>query len=329
MRSSTSAQLPAAPENLVAFLQRYRSFAIVGHVDPDGDALGSQIALGSALERTGARVHLVNPGPFDRQEITPLEERFAARIGLAPVDAIIVVDCSSADRIGPVADELTGHPVAVIDHHRTGTPFGDVLFVDPDIPANTILILSVIEALGLEPTQDEAEALFLGLATDTGFFRFLDAGERLALDVAARLVACGVSPRAVEARIASGRSYGSRRLLARMIDRSTAVDGGRGRVTWQCLDDDHEFGTRRDTDALYRLLLTTEGVEAVAVVREKEGGCTVSLRSTDSFDVSALAASLGGGGHRRASGAFIKADLTAARERVESVLEDALRNHRE
>jgi len=208
----------------------------------------------------------------------------------------------------------------VIDHHQGNEATGDVLFVEPSCPAAAILVYRVIVALGLELTSQEANWLFLGLAADTGFFRFLSAGQDEAFLVAAALSRAGASPRLTDRQVASGRSLESRRLLSRMLGRIESLHGGAILLTWQSLADEREFGQRRDSDALHHLMLTVAGVRAIAVIREKEDGCSISFRAVDDIDVSLVAATFGGGGHQKAAGAFVRKELQFALPLLRSAL---------
>jgi phosphoesterase RecJ-like protein len=302
------------PAELLSFFQRYRDLTIVGHIEPDGDCIGSQLALASALERGGYVASVVNAGPFRRSEIAAFRDRFHPtlnNLGRKP-EAVVVVDSSSPDRIGPIAAEIEALPTAVIHHHASGRAFGDVRYVDSGFKATTSMILNVIEALGITVTKKEAELLFFGLATDTGFFRFLEAGEPGALREGARLVELGASPRSVERMISGRKSFESRQLLSRMLDRSERLAEGRAILTYQTKADLLEFGPNgRDSDTLYKLLLSVESTEVLAVVKEdpEQGGCTVSFRSNHSIDVGRIAVAYGGGGHKNAAGFFSPDDL--------------------
>ncbi|POQ98513.1 hypothetical protein AU468_13055 [Alkalispirochaeta sphaeroplastigenens] len=310
------------PEELKDFVLRYHSFAIAGHKEPDADCLGSQLALGSALRRLGKEVLLVNSGPFERQEILPFEHYFSPRPESASFEAVIIVDCSSADRIGPLADDIRGKPLAVVDHHASGERLQGVHFILPEVPAATILTLALIRSLGLDLTREEAEWLFLGLATDTGFFRFLAPHQHIAFLAAAELTQRGASPQGTDRFLSSGRSWESRQLIARLLQRAERLLEGSVLLTYQTAADEREFGRRRDSDALYRLLLAVEGVRVVALVKEKPRGCAISFRSTDTTDMGSLAASFGGGGHQKASGAFVEEPLNRFLPRLRQALLD-------
>jgi phosphoesterase RecJ-like protein len=294
------------PMEMVSFVARHDRLIIIGHLEPDADCVGSELALSLALERMGKKVQTANPGPFERQEIAQWGAHFITDPALidSQVTGAIIVDCSSPDRIDPFGPALENCELAVIDHHRSGTAFGSVRFVRPDVPANTILIAALIEKLTGNLTPEEAQPLFLGLVTDTGFFRFLESHEPVAFLAAARLSDCGASPRAAAAHLSSGRSWGSRRIIGKMLERAEQLQDGTVLLTYMTRKDEQSFGTRRDSDALNHLLLSIEGVRVIAVVKEKENGCTMSFRANDDTDVSQLAAGFGGGGHQKASGAF-------------------------
>lgn len=315
-------QLPPVCAAVLDFLTRYRRFLVLGHTDPDGDCVGSQLGLALGLRRLGKSVIVANEGPFDRQEIRSYAERFT-QFAVDPndFDAVVVLDCSTVDRIGFYQSAIVDKPVAVIDHHTSGTPFGDVRFVHPDIPATAMLVYTIICELVGAPSTEEAQLLFLGIATDTGFFRFVDEGSDLVFQVAAALTRAGASPRAVDTAINSGRSLASRYLIARMIDRVEVMGNQDALLTYQTRKDEREFGTRRDSDALYRLLLQVERVRVLVVVKERANGCAISFRSTDDINVGEIAAEFGGGGHPKAAGAFISDDLNGVldtlRERLE------------
>lgn len=326
-------QRKPVPDELLEFLRDFEHFHILGHMEPDGDCIGSQVALSLFLNRRKKSTRLANPGPFERTEIRHFASRFSTTLPPRERDkeAVVIVDCSTLDRIGELADQLEGRPVAVLDHHATGELFGDVRFIDASIPATTLLILATIEAFGLTPSKDEAEMLFFGLATDTGFFRFLDSRSRDVFEAASRLVEAGASPRDTSALISSGRTFASRKLIGRLLSRATAYAGGRFVLTYMTAEERNEFGKEnRDSDALYSLLLSIEGCEVIAFLREEsETVCKGSLRATSDLDVGEVASHLGGGGHQKASGFLNRDSLKGTMEKVVALVTERLegQNH--
>jgi phosphoesterase RecJ-like protein len=302
--------VPAVPEELIRFIKTGSKFLVAGHKEPDGDCVGSQLALTSVLRRLGKEALPCSAGPFKRTEVMPYADRFTP----APTAAdrenarVIVVDCSASHRTGDLAPGLEGLPTAVIDHHATGDhPVSSAetpVFLDAKAPSVSFMTLLVIDALGLSPTQEEAELLFFGLCTDTGFFRHVDQEGAETFIAAARMIRAGANPRKTFQAIHGGKSLGSRILMGILLTRAEALFDGRLILSFEKYEENQRFGLEgRDSDSLYQMLQSVAGVEAVAIIRqETPENCTIGLRSRDSVDVAAIAAAFGGGGHKNAAG---------------------------
>jgi phosphoesterase RecJ-like protein len=301
------------PKELLDFIVQGRKFLVAGHKEPDGDCVGSQLALASALRRLGKKAIPCSAGPFKRPEIKGYEQFFTTTIGAAErEDAfVIVVDCSMSSRTGDLSPALEGLPTAVIDHHSKGEHAPSTatapVFLDPTAPSVTFMLLPLIEALGLTLTCEEAELLFFGLCTDTGFFRHAGEGSAETFEYAARLIRYGVSPKRIYNLMNGGKSLGSRYLLSIQLERMRSYFDGQLLLTSEEYAETQEFGLEgRDSDSLYQLLLGVSGVEAIAIIRqESPDNCTVGLRSRDRADVAAVASRFGGGGHKNAAGMSI------------------------
>ncbi|MDA8408956.1 MAG: bifunctional oligoribonuclease/PAP phosphatase NrnA [Treponema sp.] len=309
---------PVPPE-LLEFIDDHSVFFVIGHKEPDGDCVGSQLALGSWLRRRGKKIALCSSGPFTRTEIMPFEHRFQPVV--PEVDgteraAAIILDCSSIKRIGSIADSLPKVPLAFIDHHASGEAQGDVVFIDDRAPSVTTLVLALIEAAGDKPTKEEAEFLFFGLSTDTGYWRHLDEASTETWLAGARLVAAGASPKRIYAMMNGGKSLLSRKLMGEFLTRVEPHFDGKLLVSFMTLEDQQQFGlASRDSDMLYQLLLTVSGCESAMVIRqESESDCTVGLRSRERVDVGSIAARFGGGGHRLAAGLSIRGKVEEVRD---------------
>jgi bifunctional oligoribonuclease and PAP phosphatase NrnA len=304
---------PVPPE-LLDFIDRHGPFYVIGHKEPDGDCVGSQLALASFLRRIGKTAFLCSAGPFTRTEIMPYESHFS---GVVPPEnpseraAALILDCSSLGRIGSVAETLPKVPLAFIDHHAAGNASGDVVFIDDKAPSVTTMVLRLIEAMGGSPTKDEAELLFFGLGTDTGFFRHLDEQSAVTFGDASRLVAAGASPKRIYNLMYGGKSLFSRKLMGEILTRTEPHYDGALLVSFVTLADQQRYGlASRDSDTLYQLLLGVAGCEAAMIIRQEgDADCTVGLRARERVDVGSIAASFGGGGHRLAAGLSIRGDL--------------------
>jgi len=314
-------------ESVIQALDSYDKFIIAGHQEPDGDCLCSQLALSGFLQRNNKLTKLVSSGPFTRPEIKNWEKFFSDTISEKDKEGntlVIVTDCSSPDRTGKLADQLSGLPLMVIDHHSSGDNFGDYRYIDVNSPSTTLLIQRIIEESGDEPTEEEAEFIFLGFCTDTGFFRHIGSGKPDVFQAVSRLVAAGVSPNATHRVITGGRTHGSRRLLGRILERSRLYYGDRLIVSWEELKDREELKTLdRDSDSMYHMLQSIGGVEAVAVIQEEgENLFSVGLRSNNDTDVGSIAKSFGGGGHQKAAGCTLKGN----KEEIQKIIISSFEN---
>lgn len=323
---------PTVPAEVLEFLRSHETFYIIGHVEPDGDALASSLALASFLERElGKRARCFNVGPFDRREIAHLASSFAPRITLEQKrsdrdPAAIILDCSGPDRVGELRDDLDELPLLVIDHHATSAPYGDARFVVTTAAATAHLVQLVMEALEGTITQSEAELLLFAIATDTGYFRHVEADAADLFAAVSRLMAAGASPKKSHAQMFGGHSFASRQLLATLLLRAQPIGGGAGVITWETAEDSQAYGrAARDSDTLYQMLFSIDGVQTAGLVRQEAGDeVSGSLRSIDDIDVSTIARSFGGGGHKRAAGFTVRMPLQEAIARVRAELEAAL-----
>jgi phosphoesterase RecJ-like protein len=288
------------------FIKTGKRFIVAGHKEPDGDCVGSQLALVSALKRLGKEAVPCSAGPFKRTEVKSYEKYFASSIEetFRAGARVIIADCSSFDRTGDLAPLLEGLPAAAIDHHETGRKREGPVFIDRKAPSVTVMVSRLIGALGLELLKDEAELLLFGLCTDTGFFRHIDETGAEIFEAAAKMIRAGASPKEIFQNIHGGKSLDSRILMGRILARGESHFGGRLVVSTEEYEETQRFGLEsRDSDAVYQNFQDIEGVEAVVLIRqEKPDNCTVGLRSRDEVDVAAIARSFGGGGHKNAAG---------------------------
>jgi len=322
---------PLVPNGLLAFIKEGAKFIIAGHKEPDGDCVGSQLVLTSVLRGMGKEAIPCSAGPFKRPEIKPYERFFTST--LTDLDRagarVIIVDCSSADRCGDLEPLLAGLPTALIDHHdNTICPeWSDrgFVFLDTKASSTTVMVLKVIKALGLNLSREEAELLFLGLCTDTGFFRHLGEGSAETFEAAAALVRSGANPKAAFAAMYGGKSLDSRRLMGQVLLRAESFFDGKLILSSEEYEETCRFGLEgRDSDSLYQLLQSVATVEAIVIIRqETRDNCTVGFRSRDAVDVGRIAKAFGGGGHKNAAGLSIAATIAELKPRIIKSFENA------
>jgi len=303
------------PQELIDFIHGGTNFLVVGHEEPDGDCVGSQLAIVSLLRRLGKKATPCSAGPFKRPEVKPYERFFlpcpSEREGLS----LIVMDCSTRERVGDLP--VDGLPTAAVDHHALGDSWGSVVYLDPDAPAVAFMTEKIFRALGMEPTAEEAELLLFGLCTDTGFFRHLDETGSETFYTAARLTAAGASPKKVFAAINGGKSFNSRLFMGAVLAKARSYYGGRLLISDESLEEIQRYGkNNRDSDLVYQLLQSVKGVEAITLVRQENSEeCSLGFRSLDRIDVGAIADSFGGGGHKNAAGAKVRGSAAELEEK--------------
>jgi phosphoesterase RecJ-like protein len=314
--------LQAPPSELIVFFDQHPGFYIVAHEEPDGDSTGSQLVLGSFLERRGKKVVLLSPGPWQRKEIASYERFFRKNLSKEEVDprfGVILLDCASLDRIGSFKEVLSGLNTAVIDHHASnGGSFGSLQYIEPKAPCVTLLIQKIIETCREPLTTEEARLLFLGFATDTGFFRHLEVEAAESLELVSRLAARGVTPKSIYQETFGNYSLASRKYLAAILSTLETHFDGKLLVTHITFQDFQTYPKDyRQSDPLYQLLLSVEGCEVVVFIREEEPGKTsVSLRSPRGVNVAEIAQKFGGGGHKNAAGYITPLSWNDAKEQL-------------
>jgi bifunctional oligoribonuclease and PAP phosphatase NrnA len=296
----------------LADLESARRPIVVTHENPDGDALGSLIAMQGILEAIGKECEMfIDP----RDLPLPQEYSFFPLKNLIcepPADfrdrTIVFLDCGNLSR-NP-AQEFGAHGVHIvnIDHHHDNTRFGTVNLVDDTASCTAEIVWALMHALGVTPTQTVAEALYVGLITDTGRFMYENTGRRAHL-MAADLIDAGIDVNGLYRRVYEDVPYGKLALLARGLSNIERYDDGRLTMSALMVSDFADSQAEESySEGLIDHLRAVEGTEVAALVCDRiDRGASderrVSLRSgTGRIDVSAIARAQGGGGHRQAAG---------------------------
>ncbi len=299
-------------ERAVASITVARSVLLVCHVHPDGDALGSMLAVALGLSRAGRTVQASFPGDFalpDTLSALPGRDLLVSARDADPrSDVVVAFDAASADRLGELADRLPrAADVIVCDHHVSNTRFGTVHLVDPGAAATAVVADELLRRLGVPLDEAIAECLYVGLTMDTGSFRY--AGTTPAVhEFAARLLRTGIRPEVIGRRLFDSQPFGALQLLSDVLARAAlepaAVDGLGLVWTYATQADLARHGQRYPVlESLIDVLRTAEEAEVACVLKEQsDGGWAVSLRSRGAVDVSRVAVALGGGGHPHAAG---------------------------
>ncbi|HEY2650949.1 MAG TPA: bifunctional oligoribonuclease/PAP phosphatase NrnA [Solirubrobacteraceae bacterium] len=284
---------------------------VVTHENPDGDALGSLLAMWDILRALGKDADaFIDP----RELPLPQEYRFLPlddALHEPPADlaerTVVFVDCGSLERNPAVAFRRDGTQILNIDHHHDNTLFGTVNLVDPMASCTAEIIWDLMHGLGVEPTLEIAEALYVGLITDTGKFMYENTTPR-AHQMAAELIEAGVDVPEIYRRVYEGVPYGKLALLARGLAKTRRYDDGRLTMTQLDAADFAETEAQESySEGVIDHLRAVEGTAVAALIRDRinagDGERKVSLRASDErVDVSRIARAQGGGGHRGAAG---------------------------
>lgn len=309
------------------FVARHRHFLLTTHINPDGDGLGSEVALALWLRGQGKVVHVLNDSvvpaafvfltqdqPMEVFEPGLAEERFTA------AEALIVLDTSNRQRIGRLGPLLDRHaiPIAVVDHHVShANGFGHVNVIEPEASATGEILFDLIHEAGSTLTPAIGEALYVALMTDTGSFRFSNTDSH-AHRMAAELLALGLDPQRLHAQVHSHASAARLRFFGEILARLEMLDEGRIVVLEASPEQFQRHGLQgADTDGLVDMPRNIAGVDVVALFSEVEPGkVKVSLRSTGRVAIDQICTRYGGGGHPHAAGVLLRGSREEARGRI-------------
>lgn len=285
-----------------------RTATVLCHIQPDADTIGSGLALGLALERKGVSVQVAFSRPSELPEsmrgfpglhllVSPADVRVS-------VDVLVTVDVGSTGRLGELADRLGGavHTV-VVDHHRSNSEFGAINVIDEFAASTTALLARLFDSWGVDIDREVAHCLYAGLVTDTGSFRWGGPSTHV---LAARLLATGIDGGVIARQLLDTHPFGWLPMLSSVLGSATLVPGavgGRGLVYAVIRRSDVGDLRSEEIESVVDIVRTTSDAEVAAVLKESErGGWSISLRAKSDVDVSVVAQSLGGGGHRLSAG---------------------------
>lgn len=329
---AVSPQTNCTMPELASRLLECDDFVICGHVSPDGDCLGSQLALMCALRRAGKRAQVV----LVKDE--PIEPNLALALPLADelvfagsfdgdCKTFIGVDVPTRERIGHEACALldAADESFTIDHHAVEGTMCDHVYVDPDSASASLLVWELCDYLGVSREGDLATCCYTGLVTDTGRFQYQNTDERCFV-LAAQMLEAGADPASISRAIFQNRTQASVRLegiaLSRMVlDEELGV----AITSLSKADFQAACAVKSDAEPLIDILRSIGGVRVACVLREQEDCVRGSLRAKDATDVSAIARKFGGGGHVAAAGFTLHCSLDEAMLLLRKALVEAVR----
>jgi phosphoesterase RecJ-like protein len=315
----------ATIEEIAAAIRARQRFVLSSHARPDGDSIGSQLAMAYALRALGKHVEIVNQDPAPSPLMTfpgVADIRVAGEVS-GRFDAAIIMECSELARTGVAG--LDRFFLINVDHHPGNAAYGALNWFDGDAAACAEMVFDIVQALHVPLSVEIAIHIYVGILTDTGSFHYSSISART-FDICRQLVEAGVEPPKVARSIFDSNSLGRLKLFGAVLSSIELEDDGRLAVV--AVDRAMAAaagGTYEDTEGLINLPLTVRDIQAVVFFKELDTHLfRVSMRSKGDIDVCSVAKQFGGGGHKNASGCTVAGTYAEVRARLVSALEDAI-----
>ncbi len=304
-------------DNIKEEIEKADNIVILTHENPDGDAIGSALAMYNSLKQLHKNVDVIIPElPNEYSFLTGVNE-IKKESQTENYSLAISIDCGDIKRLDGFAKYFENAKVKInIDHHETNTMFADFNFVNPDAPAASQILITVLEYIGVEINKEIGECLLTGIITDTGGFKYKGTNSAT-FEFTAWLLGLGVNVSDIYRRVLQISTRSSFELRKIAMDRLEFIENGKITFTYINAEDEEKAGAQiGDTNGIVEIGRDIEGVEVSIFLREKEEGYKISLRSSSYVNVSDVCLMFGGGGHPRAAGAMINLPLEEAKEKV-------------
>ena len=304
-------------DNIKEEIQKAKDIVILTHESPDGDAVGSALAMYLTLKKLGKTVDVIIPEYADIFNFLPSADEIKKEGKQEPYDLAISVDVTGINRLDGFANYFQDAMVKIqIDHHQVNEMFADYNFVNPASPACAQNLIFIIEQLGVEIDKEIGTCLLTGIITDTGGFKYEGVSAET-FEFTSWLLAKGVNVSDVYKRVMQTKTRANFELRKLIMDRMEFLNENKVAFTYMTLEDEKNVGAMPgDHEGLVEIGRDIEGVEVSIFLREIEGGYKASLRSNDYVNVSDICTAFSGGGHKRAAGCTIFNTLDIAKEAV-------------
>lgn len=304
-------------DNILEEIKNANTIAILTHENPDGDAIGSSLAMYMALEKMGKKADLIIPELPRVYEFLPKTSEIKKEGSSEAYDLAIALDCATIKMLNGWSNYFETAKVKItIDHHGTNTMYGDINFVNPDSPACSQILINVIEYFGVEIDEEIGSAILAGIITDTGGFAYQSTTPET-FEFASKLLKKGVNVSNIYKRVMNTKTKANFELGKRAIDRLEFIEDGKITFTYITKQDIEEVNAESgDYEGIVEEGRAIEGVEVSIFVRETDKGFKASLRSNSYLNVSDVCLMFGGGGHIHAAGCMISQSLEQVKEKL-------------
>jgi bifunctional oligoribonuclease and PAP phosphatase NrnA len=319
----------------VELVHRHRRFVLTTHIRPDGDALGSMMAMMYLLESLGKDVITCNAFavPRNLQFLDPQKKIRQLGVDIQPAEledreVLMILDTSAWAQLGGMSDVIRAFPGVkmVLDHHVSGDDLGAIEFKNTDAEATGRLVIDAADQLQVAITPEIARAAYAAVATDTGWFRFSSTTSGT-MRLIGRLIDAGAKPDQLYNALYENDSLARLNLIGRTLSRARTELDGRLIHTYIDLEDFRKTAAvPSDSEDIINMTLGVNGAQAAVIfVEQQSGGFKISLRSRCQLDCAALAEKFGGGGHKKAAGLFVGEPLEVAQQQVLDVVRAAMK----
>ena len=314
-------------DEILKQIQKAEKIVILTHESPDGDAVGSSLAMKLILEKLEKNADVIIPEYSRLFNFLPSAEDIMIDSEIKNYDLAISVDCATLKRMAKKEYFENAKSTIVIDHHGSNTMYGDLNYVNPASPACCEVIAGMVKSYEIDITKDIGTCLMTGIITDTGGFRHVGITPET-FEFTADLIRLGVDVPDIYKRTLNTKTRANFELTKKVMDRMEILEDGKVSFTYMDKKDEEEVGAEPgDHEGLVEIGRDIEGVEVSIFIRQKENeeAYKISMRSGNKVNVSDICFLFGGGGHPRAAGALIQGNVEQVKEKVMKEVRKALK----
>lgn len=304
-------------DNILEEINKAESIVILTHENPDGDAIGTGLALYHALKQYGKNPDIIIPEYPRIFEFLPGVEEIKTETDIEKYDLAISVDCSTIKMLNGFSKYFENAKVKVsIDHHSTNTMFGDINFVNPDAPACSQIMLVILAHFNIDITKEIGTCILTGIITDTGGFKYSGVTAET-FEFVALLLNKGINVSKIYRRVLQMKTKPNFELHRIANNRLEFLEDGKIAYTYITKEDEEKVGAETgDHEGIVENGRDVEGVEVSIFIRQTEKGCKVSMRSNEYVNVADVCLMFGGGGHPKAAGILMQGMIEQVKEKL-------------
>ena len=314
-------------DNILEEIKKAQTIVVLTHESPDGDAVGSSLAMKLIIEELGKNADVIIPEYSRLFNFLPSAEDIMIDSEIKNYNLAISVDCATLKRMAKKECFENAKSTIVIDHHGSNTMYGDLNYVNPASPACCEVIAGMVKSYEIDITKDIGTCLMTGIITDTGGFRHVGITPET-FEFTADLIRLGVDVPDIYKRTLNTKTRANFELSKKVMDRMEILEDGKVTFTYTNKQDEEEVGAEPgDHEGLVEIGRDIEGVEVSIFIRQKENedAYKISMRSGNKVNVSDICFLFGGGGHPRAAGALIQGNVEQVKEKLMKEVRKALK----